>query len=160
MKSGCGPIFGCLSSIGSACQSTTGTEEAKDFKVVVTLDNPSDDLRPGLSATAKILTARKDNVLSIPIQALTMRRPSETVNTGKGNVVDAASATKEPQVQGVFVLRHDGRKLKAVFVPVNTGVTGTTDSKTTPPPVGKPTCEPEPIRRPGLHKPRVRVATR
>ena len=38
-------------------QSTTGTEEAKDFKVVVTLDQPSDDLRPGLSATAKITTA-------------------------------------------------------------------------------------------------------
>ena len=42
-------------------QSTTGTEEAKDFKVVVTLDRlrPLDDLRPGLSATAKITTAHK-----------------------------------------------------------------------------------------------------
>jgi HlyD family secretion protein len=34
---------------------------------------------------------------------------------------------KEPQVQGVFVLQHEGRKLKARFVPVNTGITGTTD---------------------------------
>ena len=40
-------------------QSTTGTEEAKDFKVVVTLDNPTDELRPGLSCTAKITTAHK-----------------------------------------------------------------------------------------------------
>ncbi len=40
-------------------QSTTGTEEAKDFKVVVTLDAPSDELRPGLSTTAKITTAHK-----------------------------------------------------------------------------------------------------
>ena len=40
-------------------QSTTGTEEAKDFKVVVTLDNPPDDLRPGLSTTAKITTAQQ-----------------------------------------------------------------------------------------------------
>ncbi len=45
-------------------QSTTGTEEAKDFKVVVTLDEPSDELRPGLSCTAKITTAHKPNVLS------------------------------------------------------------------------------------------------
>ena len=45
-------------------QSTTGTEEAKDFKVVVTLDEPSDELRPGLSCTAKITTAHKTNVLS------------------------------------------------------------------------------------------------
>src|SRR5271156_6434608 len=56
-------------------QSTTGTEEAKDFKVVVTLDNPSDELRPGLSTTAKITTARRANALAIPIQALILRIP-------------------------------------------------------------------------------------
>jgi HlyD family secretion protein len=112
-------------------QSTTGTEEAKDFKVVVTLDNPTDDLRPGLSCTAKILTAEKKDVLSIPIQALTMRRPSETVDSGKGKHVDAATINKEAQVQGVFVLKHDGRKQKAVFVPVSTGITGTTDIEVT-----------------------------
>jgi HlyD family secretion protein len=112
-------------------QSTTGTEEAKDFKVVVTLDHPTDDLRPGLSCTAKILTAEKKNVLSIPIQALTMRRPSETVDSDKGKKVEAATLAKEPQVQGVFVLQHEGRKLKAHFIPVNTGITGTTDIEVT-----------------------------
>ena len=56
-------------------QSTTGTEEAKDFKVVVTLDTPTNELRPGLSTTAKITTAHKANVLSLPIQALTMYAP-------------------------------------------------------------------------------------
>jgi HlyD family secretion protein len=94
---------------------------------VVTLDNPSSDLRPGLSATAKILTAEKKDVLSIPIQALTMRRPGETVESAKDKKVDVAALSKEPQVQGVFVLKHEGRKLKAAFVPVNTGITGTTD---------------------------------
>src|SRR5450432_1136496 len=49
-------------------QSTTGTEEAKDFKVVVTLDDPDSSLRPGLSTTAKITTAHKPSVLSLPIQ--------------------------------------------------------------------------------------------
>ena len=114
-------------------QSTTGTEEAKDFKVVVTLDHPSDDLRPGLSATAKILTAEKKDVLAIPIQALTMRRPSETVDTGKdkNKKVDVQAVSKEPQVQGVFVLHHEGRKLKVAFVPVATGITGTTDIEVT-----------------------------
>src|SRR5205814_9745041 len=56
-------------------QSTTGTEEAKDFKVVVTLDQPSEELRPGLSTTAKITTAHKDRVISLPIQAFTMHSP-------------------------------------------------------------------------------------
>src|SRR3984885_11373511 len=58
-------------------QSTTGTEEAKDFKVVVTLDNPDSSLRPGLSTTAKITTAKKSSVLSLPIQALTMHNPAD-----------------------------------------------------------------------------------
>src|SRR5712671_5057566 len=54
-------------------QQTTASQEAKDFKVVVTLQEPPENLRPGLSATAKITTAVRNNVLSIPIQALTVR---------------------------------------------------------------------------------------
>jgi HlyD family secretion protein len=56
-----------------------------------------------------------------------MRRLSETVEDAKGKKVDAAVVSKEPQVQGVFVLQHEGRKLKAHFIQVNTGITGTTD---------------------------------
>src|SRR5580693_8543064 len=57
----------------STSQSATASEEAKDFKVVVTLTDPPRDLRPGLSTTAKITTATRSNALAIPIQALTMR---------------------------------------------------------------------------------------
>jgi HlyD family secretion protein len=110
-------------------QSTTGTEEAKDFKVVVTLDNPSEELRPGLSTTAKITTAHKDRVVSLPIQALTMHAPEPPSNSGK---VEAASTPapgpKVPEQQGVFVVDKDAHgKLRAKFVPVTTGITGATD---------------------------------
>ena len=54
-------------------QSTTSNQEAKDFKVVVTLSDPPQNLRPGLSTTAKIKTASRQNVLAIPIQALAVR---------------------------------------------------------------------------------------
>src|ERR1043166_2228066 len=54
-------------------QSATSTQEAKDFKVVVTLDSPPENLRPGLSTTAKIKTAEKKGVIAIPIQALAVR---------------------------------------------------------------------------------------
>src|SRR6202453_4280582 len=77
-------------------QSTTGTEEAKDFRVVVTLDNPSDDLRPGLSTTAKVTTAAKSNVLSLPIQALTMHDPNDDKPKSKDGV-QAASSTPTPK---------------------------------------------------------------
>src|ERR1700739_4182113 len=52
---------------------TANTQEARDFKVVVTLDTPPSALRPGLSATAKIQTAQRRNVLTAPIQALAVR---------------------------------------------------------------------------------------
>jgi HlyD family secretion protein len=121
-------------------QSTTGTEEAKDFKVVVTLANPSRELRPGLSCTAKITTAHKANVLSLPIQALTMHDPAADLAKTNSGGVQAASiagsgsesadgdAGKSHEVQGVFEVEKDPRgRLRAKFVPVATGITGATD---------------------------------
>jgi HlyD family secretion protein len=108
-------------------QSTTGTEEAKDFKVIVTLDAPSSDLRPGLSTTAKITTAQKSTVLSLPIQALTMHNSDD--DKVKGSVQAASNTTqKSTPAQGVFVVDKDkGGKLRAKFVPVTTGITGATN---------------------------------
>jgi HlyD family secretion protein len=114
-------------------QSVTGTEEAKDFKVVVTLDNPSDELRPGLSTTAKITTAHKPDVLSLPIQALTMHDPNDDKAKGTGGV-QAASSTPGPKsvpVQGVYVVNSKDGKLRVKFVPVTTGITGATDIEVT-----------------------------
>ena len=112
-------------------QSTTGTEEAKDFKVVVTLDTPSSDLRPGLSTTAKITTAHKTNALSLPIQALTMHDPATDNPKGAGSVKAASgsskSAAKSVPIQGVYVIGNEKGKLRAKFVPVTTGITGATD---------------------------------
>jgi len=114
-------------------QSTSGTEEAKDFKVVVTLDASSEELnllRPGLSCTAKVTTAHKINVLALPIQALTMHDPAADVAKNKGGVQAASSSsnTKPNPVQGVFVVNKDPHgRLRAKFVPVSTGITGSTD---------------------------------
>ena len=113
-------------------QSTTGTEEAKDFKVVVTLDGPDDALRPGLSCTAKITTAQKSNVLSLPIQALTVHNPEMDSTKASGGVQAASiaepSANKKPDEQGVFAVSKDKQgKLRVKFVPVSTGITGATN---------------------------------
>jgi HlyD family secretion protein len=112
-------------------QQASASQEAKDFKVVVTLQDPPEDLRPGLSTTAKITTATRSNVVTIPIQALTIRREEdlEAASAEKGSVQaaapqkDASKNKKESEVQGVFVIRDK----KAQFVPVQTGITGTTD---------------------------------
>jgi HlyD family secretion protein len=110
-------------------QSTTGTEEAKDFKVIVTLDNDPQnaDLRPGLSTTAKITTAHKDGVLSLPIQALTLYTPPAADSSGKVQAATQSPSGGAVGQQGVVVVRSDGGKLRAHFVPVKTGITGKTD---------------------------------
>lgn len=114
-------------------ETTADTQQARDFKVVVTLDHPPALLRPGLSATAKIETAHRNNVLTIPIQALaerTQEELDEAKNGQSGDVTLAASndnAASRKEIQGVFVIR-DG---KALFVPVQTGITGVTDIEVT-----------------------------
>lgn len=112
----------------STSQATSTSEEAKDFKVVVTLTDPPADLRPGLSSTAKITTATRSNIVSIPIQALTVRNAADLVpkDVAKGSVHAAApveTAKQKEEIQGVFVIRNK----KAEFVPVETGISGTTD---------------------------------
>ena len=114
-------------------QSTTGTEEAKDFKVVVTLDDSSDQLRPGLSATAKITTAHRPEVLTIPIQALVERDPDAektfAANDGKTNsgIAETAAGSKPRVVQGIYKVTTDHGKSRASFLPVTTGITGATE---------------------------------
>jgi HlyD family secretion protein len=120
-------------------QSTTSTQEAKDFKVVVTLASPPENLRPGLSTTAKIKTAERKNVVAIPIQALAVRTRKDleeaaknAKNQGSSGVLaapppPAPGEPKKDEVQGVFVV--NGKK--AVFRPVETGIAGITDIEVT-----------------------------
>jgi len=142
-------IAGEVTEIGQSPIQTTSmsggmsnNQEAKDFKVVVRLQQPPETLRPGLSATADIVTAVRENVLVLPLQALTMREvdvddqgryvppPREEKKSGgafDGAVANAAPANpgpgkrpKKKELEGVF-LTEDG---KARFRPVKTGATG------------------------------------
>jgi HlyD family secretion protein len=121
-------------------QSTTSNQEAKDFKVVVTLASPPENLRPGLSTTAKIRTAEKKNVLAIPIQALAVRTRKDLEEAAKSaksssGVTLAAPPPlapgdpKKDEIQGVFVVNGNGKK--AIFRPVETGISGVTDIEIT-----------------------------
>ncbi len=115
----------------STAQTTSSGQEAKDFKVVITLQDPPSNLHPGLSATARITTAKRSKALAIPIQALTIRTRGELAaeKNKKGSVQAAAPVGGNPkeELQGVFVLRGND----AVFVPVATGISGTTDIEVT-----------------------------
>jgi len=114
----------------STSQSTSGSQEAKDFKVVITLIDPPANLRPGLSTTARITTGVEHDAVAIPIQALTMRDKKDLeAQAAKGKPVDKAAPVvptgkkENTDVQGVFVIKNK----KAEFRPVDTGLTGTTE---------------------------------
>jgi HlyD family secretion protein len=108
----------------AASQSTTSSQEAKDFKVVIALDIPENLVRPGLSCTAKITTATRSNVLAIPIQALTIRQEGQLHPPPPGKQLDpAAQEAAKKELQGVFVVQNG----KAVFHKVETGIMGATN---------------------------------
>lgn len=103
-------ITGTVTEIGSsALQTVTTADESKDFKVVVTLENPPADLKPGLSASADIITAKKEDVLAVPISALVLRDKTE----------DDQNSEKE-QEEGVYIVQESRVK----FMPIKKGIMG------------------------------------
>src|SRR5579871_2475778 len=96
----------------AASQSAVSSQEAKDFKVVIAMDDPPEDIRPGLSCTAKVTSATRQKALTIPIQALTIRQKGDLEvkpKTGPASVTPvkltpAEEKAKKEEVQGVFVI--------------------------------------------------------
>src|SRR3954462_1664019 len=98
------------------------SDRAVDFDVEITLQLPPADIRPDLSCTARIITDTKDNALSIPIIALTVRDHEKVPNEA-----DSAPPTdtlrakfRKREAEGVFIVRNG----VATFRPVKTGVAG------------------------------------
>ena len=103
-------IMGTVTEIGSSALLTTASaDESKDFKVVVTLEDPPSDLKPGLSASADIIIAKKEDVLAIPISALVL----------KDKATESGNAENE-QEEGVFIVQESRVK----FVPTEKGIMG------------------------------------
>ena len=129
---------GEVSEIGNS-PITTGAasqQEAKDFKVIVTLKLPTAKIRPGMSCTADITTDTRNNVLAIPIQALTIREVevdkdgkyiepdlSKPMKTEAVTQADSSNKSKinKKELEGVFVVTKENL---ARFRPVKTGITG------------------------------------
>ena len=94
--------------IGASALPVSGTgAAAREFKVVVRLEQPDPVLRPGLTCDAEIVTAERADVITVPLQSVVLRRHG----------ADA------PEQSGVFVVADGGAK----FVPVTTGVIGGLD---------------------------------
>ncbi|HZI41454.1 MAG TPA: efflux RND transporter periplasmic adaptor subunit [Gemmatimonadaceae bacterium] len=112
------------SSVKSPTATQASGDQAVDYEVTIQLLNVPPETRPDFSATAKIVTDSRRNVLSIPIIALTVRE-NEAIQSG-----DTAVGLGKPKpkkevgkkdVEGVFVVSGDN---KVTFRPVKRGITG------------------------------------
>ena len=122
----------------TSTQQNTGQRQATTFKVVITLEEQVPDIRPGFTCTAEITTAMRNDVVSVPIQALTVRemlyndkgemvRETPSRRRRGANLETPLSASNEPppghtrkETEGVFAIR-DG---KAIYLPVKVGIAG------------------------------------
>ena len=103
---------------------TSSGDQAIDYEVTIRLLNPPKDTKPDFSATAKIVTDVRSQVLSIPIIALTVRENEALVNKDTAVQTGNARPTKavgKKDVEGVFVVGTDN---KVTFKPVKVGIAG------------------------------------
>lgn len=91
-----------------------------DFKVVILLKDRIPNVRPGLSASAEIKVAHEENVLSVPIQCLTVRDRNEIGGAGGSADTTEVDDEAETSVEGVFVV-EDG---SVEYRPVRLGIAG------------------------------------
>lgn len=112
----------------TATQTAGGsTDQAVDFEVEVTLENPPADVRPDLSCTSRIVTDTRTKALAVPIIALTVRDNTPVPNENQPAAEaapqaasDTAAGGAKKETEGVFVVR-DGI---ATFRPVKVGIAG------------------------------------
>jgi|SRR5579859_62390 len=115
----------------SAAAAAGQSDRAVDYEVEITLSNPPAEVRPDLSATARIITDTRKQALAIPIIALTVREntPIATERAGRGTAQAATpalpdttkrSGSTKKETEGVFIV-HSG---VATFHPVKVGIAG------------------------------------
>jgi HlyD family secretion protein len=105
-------LSGSVTEIGSSAiaKVTTTQQESRDYLVTITLETPPKSLKPGLSASADIITAVKKSVLAVPISALVLREKEGP---------DPTKKEKEEQ-EGIYVIENG----RAKFFPVTKGIMG------------------------------------
>ncbi|MEX2157013.1 MAG: efflux RND transporter periplasmic adaptor subunit [Gemmatimonadales bacterium] len=103
-------------------------DRAVDYEVEITLANPPSEVRPDLSATARIITDTRKQAVAIPIIALTVREHTP-LSTEQRPAASGAAPTdsarggqdgKRKEAEGVFIV-HSG---VATFRPVKVGIAG------------------------------------
>jgi HlyD family secretion protein len=104
---------GIVTEVGNSPIAAPPGQEAIKFKVKVQLKNPPQNIKPGLSVQADILTGFREKALTVPLQALVVRDAEKKKD-------DPPSSGPPKEEEGVFTV--DGGK--AAFKVIKTGLLG------------------------------------
>lgn len=120
-------FIGLVSEIGnSAKTSGLGTQnEVVNFEVKIKLIDPKNSLRPGMSCTADIETETIQNVLSVPIQSVTTREGTQSVDNlteGQPEEFQQVKEIKKEKIHKVNEIVFLVENGKAKKVNVETGL--------------------------------------
>jgi HlyD family secretion protein len=99
-------------------------DQAVDYEVTIQLVNAPPETRPDFSATAKVITDMRKNVMSIPIIALTVRENEDIAKGDTAVGLGRPKPTKDvgkKDVEGVFIVSKDN---KVTFRRVKVGIAG------------------------------------
>ena len=115
-------LGGVVSQISnSANVSGTGTTDQKtEFEIRITITDPPQTLRPGMTATAEVITKTEDSTLSVPIQSVAVRTLDQL--TRKGEKRKDAAARYQPDKDGFVEMVFCVEGGKAIARQVKTGI--------------------------------------
>ncbi len=109
------------SSIVPISPTAQGTgNQAIDFEVRITLNEPPSTIRPDLSATADVVVATRRGVVAVPITSLTLMDADEVEPLPNETLPDSARSNGNRDIEGVFVVEGD----IVHFRPVEIGIAG------------------------------------
>ncbi|HUV37279.1 MAG TPA: efflux RND transporter periplasmic adaptor subunit [Patescibacteria group bacterium] len=110
---------GVVTEVGNSPILSTSVAGAQgiDFKVVITLTDEIDIVRPGLSADAEITVARRDSALSISIQSLTVRRQKDLKGSSPADTTELADDDED--IEGVFVVEGNRARFRHIEVGIS-----------------------------------------
>jgi HlyD family secretion protein len=101
----------------TATPTTAPNGSVVSYATIVSVSNPDEKLRPGMTATVTLTGTRHDNALRIPNKALTFRPPPDVLRA-LGQTSDFVPAATTSEAQRRYVWRYDGMR----FTPVSVGV--------------------------------------
>jgi HlyD family secretion protein len=113
-----GTVYEIANSANTAAQGTSN--QKTEFEIKIGITDPTEALRPGMTASAEVFTKTNDNALSVPIQSVAVRTVDQLTMEGedRGDAEAHFTPDRDGFVEIVFCI-EEGR---AIAKQVKTGI--------------------------------------